>query len=354
MQDLHWRYNFNTTEFDFVENNPNQHYEPLLKHVHVPTLVIDINLVQTQKLQQYVTDVLDRASASQIKFDQIIFDGTQDPFVDYRAKVATLEAFTQHKGIPCYLSLSQFDLGTHTHLKEINYPSWLFVFKKQSLPAWNDRPRTHAFSCLNRNPTFHRLVLYTLIKQQELLDNFIYSFYDQCPYQGHKITAYQYRGLEKLVGDKLAQQCIDNIQDFPISWAGETLGNNDHSIAHPAYQDAWCNIVTETSALVSFTSEKIWKPIAAGQLFLVMGSPGTCAWLKKLGFYTFDDAYDSKQNFGSRAELLVEQISNHASDTKAWWQANKFQIEHNYHWFKSGNVEKTLLDPIVNQLNHKY
>ena len=69
MQDLHWRYNFNTAEFDFVENNPHQHYEPLLKHVHVPTLVIDINLVKTQELQQYVIDVLDRALASQIKFD---------------------------------------------------------------------------------------------------------------------------------------------------------------------------------------------------------------------------------------------------------------------------------------------
>ena len=79
MQDLHWRYNFNTGEFDFVENNPQQHYEPLLKHVHRPTLVIDINLVPAQDLERYATEVLDRASASMIRFDQIIFDGTQDP-----------------------------------------------------------------------------------------------------------------------------------------------------------------------------------------------------------------------------------------------------------------------------------
>jgi hypothetical protein len=353
MQDLHWRYNFNTAEFDFVENNPNQHYEPLLKHVHVPTLVIDINLVQAQQLQQYVVDVIDRASADQIRFDQIIFDGTQDPFHDYRSKVATLDAFSQHKGIPCYLSVSQFDLQQHTCLREINYPSWLFVFKKQSLPEWNNQPRTHAFSCLNRNPTFHRLVLYTMFKQRGLLDKFIYSFYDRCPYQGHKITSYQYRGLENLVGADLAQKCMANIQDFPISWNSETLGNNDHTIAHPAYQDTWCNIVTETSALISFTSEKIWKPIAAGQLFLVAGAPGTCAWLKKLGFHTFDDDYDLKQNFSSRFELVADRVLAHADDTQEWWQQNRFQIEHNYHWFRSGNVEKTLLDPVINLLNHK-
>ena len=354
MQDLHWRYNFNTAEFDFVENNPNQHYEPLLKHVHVPTLVIDINLVNAQELQQYVIDVLDRASASQIKFDQIIFDGTQDPFFDYQSKIATLDTFSQHKGIPCYLSLSQFDLQQHTHLKEINYPSWLFVFKKQSLPEWSERPRTHAFSCLNRNPTFHRLVLYTMLKQRGLLDKFIYSFYDRCPYQGHKITSRQYQGLANLIGQELAEKCMNSIQDFPISWDSETLGDNDHSIAHPAYQDAWCNIVTETSALVSFTSEKIWKPIAAGQLFLVAGAPGTCAWLKKLGFRTFNDDYDFKQNFSSRFEMVADQVSAHADNTQEWWQQNRFNIEHNYHWFRSGNVEKTLLDPMVTQLNHKY
>ncbi len=353
MQDLHWRYNFNTDQFDFVENNPNQHYEPLLKQVHRPTLVIDINLVQTEKLQNYVTTVLDRAHADQIKFDQIIFDGTQDPFVDYQSKVAILEAFAQHKGIPCYLSLSQFDLRTHTHLREINYPSWLFVFKKQQLPEWNKGERAHSFSCLNRNPTFHRLVFYTLIKQRGLLDQFIYSFYDRCPYQGHPVRSHQYHGLENLVGKELAKLCLDNIADFPISWSGEALGQNDHTIGHPAYQDAWCNVVTETSPLVSFTSEKIWKPIAAGQLFLVVGAPGTCAWLRNLGFYTFDDDYDLKQNFSSRLELVADCVASHADNTRDWWQANRFQIEHNYHWFRSGNVEKTLLDPIVNQLNHK-
>jgi hypothetical protein len=134
MQDLHWRYNFNTAEFDFVENNPNQHYEPLLKHVHVPTLVVDINLVSATDLEKYASDVLDRASASMIKYQQIIFDGTQDPVTDYNEKVTILNQFAQTKGLKTYLSMSQFDLRQHSHLQEINYPSWLFVFKKHPLP----------------------------------------------------------------------------------------------------------------------------------------------------------------------------------------------------------------------------
>jgi hypothetical protein len=85
--------------------------------------------------------------------------------------------------------------------------------------------------------------------------------------------------------------------------------------------------VTETSALISFTSEKIWKPIASGQLFLVVGSPGTCAWLRKLGFYTFDDEYDIEQNFASRLNLIADVVARRATDTQAWYQQNRFQID---------------------------
>lgn len=353
MQDLHWRWNFNTQGFEFIENDPRQHYEPLLRHVAVPTLVIDINLVRAADLRSYADLVVDSAQAAGIRYDQIIFDGTQDPVLDYDAKARTLDQFASTKGIVTYLALSQFSLNTHPHLREINYPSWLFAFKKQTLPPWNDRERSHAFSCLNRNPTFHRLMLYTKIKKRGLLDRFIYSFYDRCPYQGHPITAYQYRGLADFVGEEEASLCLENLQDFPLSWAGETLGSNDHTIDHPAYQDAWCNVVTETSALVSFTSEKIWKPIAAGQLFVIAGAPNTAAWLKRLGFHVMEDHYDLKINLSSRFDLVTDVIDRHRDSARDWWHANRFHIEHNYHWFHSGNVEKNLADPIIRQLNHK-
>jgi hypothetical protein len=198
------------------------------------------------------------------------------------------------------------------------------------------------------------LVLYTLIKQQGLLGHFIYSFYNRCPYQGHAINSYQYRGLADIVGQETAELCMRNLKDFPLSWAGEILGDNDHTIGHPAYQDAWCNVVTETSGVISFTSEKIWKPIAAGQLFLVAGAPNTLSWLRDLGFHTFEDHYDTKINLGSRFHQIVDIIKSRREDTRDWWHQNRFHIEHNYYWFHSGNVEKRLLEPVISQLNHKY
>jgi hypothetical protein len=354
MRDLHWRWNFNTGQFDFVENNPRQHYEPLLKHVHRPTLVIDIGLVDVQKLSAYANRVVETAQTSGIRFDQIVFDSTLDPMLDHAAKAQILDQFARSKGIKTYLSVGRFSVSTHPDLVEIIYPSWLFVFKKQALPGWQNRQRTHAFSCLNRRPSSHRLLLYTKIKQRGLLDRFIYSFYDRCPYHDVAIRADQYRDLAKMTSPEQIKLCLENLRDFPISWQEETLGENDHTINHAAYTASWCNIVTETSDVEPFTSEKIWKPIAAGQLFLIAGSQHTAAWLRGLGFHTFDDHYDSEIDLDRRLEIIVDTVYHYRDHAADWWHSNRFHIEHNYHWFHSGNVEKNLLDPIIKQLNHKY
>lgn len=354
MENCHWRYDADSSQFNEISGDRWHHYWPLLRCVDMPTLVIDINLVTANSLPGYLSTVLDQAQANRIMFQQIIVDATQDPITDYDDKTKILDAISRTKGQKIFLAMSQFSLALHSHLTEINYPSWLFSFKRQTLPEWNTQKRNYAFSCLNRNPSMHRLILYTKIKNRGLLDQFIYSFYDRCPYQGHQLSARHFRALADFVGEEEANMCLANLQDFPLSWQGERLGINDHTINHPAYQDTWCNIITETSGLVSFTSEKIWKPIAAGQLFLVAGAPGTVGWLKRLGFHAFEDHYDSKINLGSRLQLLVDVIERHRDDTAGWWFQNLPAIEHNYHWFHSGNVEKNLLEPTINQLNHKY
>lgn len=350
---MHYRFNFNIQHFNVVEDNSLQHYEPLLKHVHVPTLVIDIYLVEAKNLVQYVYEVLELAHKEDIKFDQIIFDATLDPLNEYIEVVRILNLFAKHKSLKCFLALSQFDLRSHTHLTEINYPAWLFVFKKQKFLSWSESDKSYEFSCLNRNPTWHRLLFYSMIKQAGLLDNFVYSFYDKCPYQGRSLSPSRYSLLRNISGETWYQRCLQNINDFPISWDNEILGNNDHSINHDAYTNTWCNVVTESSATAPFTSEKIWKPIAAGQLFLVIGAPGTTKWLNTIGINTFSDSYDNEKNVVTRFTKVIEVICEHVEDPRAWWMQNKDAIRHNYEHFHSGNIENMLLEPIINQLNHK-
>jgi len=344
MKNLHWRYNYNGKCFDWVDTDKNQHYYPLLHQYTIPTLVIDINLVSSDNLYIYLSNVLDKAKTDKISgdiiFDQLIFDATQDPVYDYIEKVAILNNFIKEKGIPGTLSLSQYEINQHTYLKEILYPSWLFIFRKQQVFKFDKQLKKYRYSCLNRNPTWHRLLFYTLVKEANLLDQFVYTFYDRCPYTGNKISKHTYSTYNKLFGN-FFNDSIENIKDFPLAWPDDKQGVNDHSILHPAYRDTECNIVTETSATVSFTSEKIWKPIAAGQVFHVIGCAKTNSWLRELGYQTFDTGsdYDSIVDNVERFRAVVDILINEEPANKQ----NLFKKEHNYHWFHSGNADYKLI-----------
>ena len=143
-----------------------------------------------------------------------------------------------------------------------------------------------------------------------------------------------------------------NVDDFPLSWLEEVLGgNNDHTFTHAAFADTWCNVVTETSVFCPYASEKIWKPIASGQIFLAVAHPFMLDWLKSFGFHVFDEQYDVELDLLKRITMVVDTIKKHSEDPQQWWIENKFLIEHNYHLFHSGNVERQILDPLVSLLN---
>jgi hypothetical protein len=355
MESLHWRYNFDQARFELINNDPNQHYEPLLKRVSIPTLVIDINLVTLENFREYIINVLNQASVNYINFEQVIFEHTQDPTYDYDSKCNILNDLSQSLGIKFYFAHVRFATTTHSHLEELIYPNQIIFHRRRVTPCWTDVvEKRYKFSCLNRNPSIHRLILYTLLKQQNLLEHFIYTFYDRCPYNGFKYGPTQYVDLSKYVNTDFKSLCLSNLADFPLSWDNELNGGgNDHTIGHAAFQDTWCHIVTETSMTIPYASEKTWKPIASGQLFLIAAAPGILKWLKSLGFYVFDVSYDSEPDLFKRLQLIVEIVKNNVDNPGEWWNQNKKYIEHNYYQFHNGNVEKKLLEPIIAQLNHK-
>jgi hypothetical protein len=88
----------------------------------------------------------------------------------------------------------------------------------------------------------------------------------------------------------------------------DMVGSIQHGI-----DESYLNIVLETYAdsNESFVSEKIFKPIRAGQLFLVQGSVGSVELLRKLGFDVYDDFiehdfYDNDPDWRRRTDLMLE------------------------------------------------
>jgi hypothetical protein len=82
----------------------------------------------------------------------------------------------------------------------------------------------------------------------------------------------------------------------------------------PANTDAYIHLVTETTVIPKiFVSEKTWKPIAAGQLFLIFGNPGIVSYLRNCGVDVFDDivdhSYDSIVDWQCRLHAIHDQIA---------------------------------------------
>lgn len=76
------------------------------------------------------------------------------------------------------------------------------------------------------------------------------------------------------------------------------------------YEDTYLNIVLEARvADFGFLTEKIYKPIRAGQLFLTQSSPGTIRYLRSIGFDVYDDyidhdRYDLEPDWKKRTRLM--------------------------------------------------
>ena len=84
------------------------------------------------------------------------------------------------------------------------------------------------------------------------------------------------------------------------------------------YSETYINLVTETSFGPNFfLSEKIFKPLANLQPFIILGDCGTLSELKRLGFKTFepfiDESYDLELNPKERIkkiEIEIEKLKN--------------------------------------------
>ena len=140
-----------------------------------------------------------------------------------------------------------------------------------------------------------------------------------------------------------------------------SLSKLDASVQDPAYTDSYINLVTETTVTPKlFVSEKTWKPIAAGQLFLVIGNPGTIAYLRGQGVDVFDDIidhkyYDSESDWQRRILKIHELIEDLiAQDLYKINQATLERRQQNRTSFFAGTFDQTYQQQIqqcINMLN---
>ena len=107
--------------------------------------------------------------------------------------------------------------------------------------------------------------------------------------------------------------------------------------------DALWNIVTETVFYYDklHLTEKIFKPIASKQPFMLLAAPGNLEYLRSYGFKTFDgiidESYDKITDNDQRTEAVVKQIQWYCSlsqeEKNTVIERLAPIVEYNFHYF---------------------
>lgn len=202
-----------------------------------------------------------------------------------------------------------------------------YKYLTADMPMAEWKPGTPRYMCLNRRPHHHRILTTTLLEYNNIVDygavSMPMSFSEpevawdiehwDLPYQWTLIKHKENGKLEYL--DNAFYTLHNN--KLPLIADTEDFGTNHAmDLNVDFYRQYPVNLVTETLYFTwsAFTSEKIWKPMVVGQIFVVMASPYYLQGLRDLGFRTFepyvDESYDHITDHVHRAEAVAETMKS--------------------------------------------
>jgi hypothetical protein len=184
----------------------------------------------------------------------------------------------------------------------VYFPFW-FWQRSQDLPPCPDmsRKKTFLVSSLGGQPRPFRIANYLIMQEKPYRhESIVNLWHDQI-----KCSAYD-DGFELTQEENADWQTICRSvqdQDPANGFAFELRAT------HPAWTDTCLNLVNESTVKRRiFITEKTWKPILSGQLFLVLGNQGILSELRRLGFDVFDDIIDHSYDFETDARTRLNKM----------------------------------------------
>jgi hypothetical protein len=248
--------------------------------------------------------------------------------------------------------------------------SWPLFYptRKISPKTIKDTNTEYGFSCLNNAARFHRLVLGYSLYKQDLLKDMIFT---QNTFDGYWTWGPEYTTSAVLQLPDF-QQFQQYIECLPIAWQGDidTTGRKfifDHSVSHDAYQNAYCNIVTESRVGGNIyknpnykdnglqdISEKSYKPFISCQIPLMFACNGHINYLKNLGFEMMEDLYPTNYDYMDvydKMSAIVDIVAKGKEFIKDFYFTHQREIVYNYKLISSDKVDKLIIQNIKNLID---
>ena len=158
--------------------------------------------------------------------------------------------------------------------------SYMYHKHKDSQFIFDHTDKPYDFLYLNKAPREHRVKLYDILKDDGVLEKSLHTFIGRKPPR-RLPKQYELPGI--------------NPKDYP-RWG------LDQDIYELPYNHSNCSIVSETNDndYEIFMTEKIWKPVIAGHVFVVHGNYLYLQKFREMGFKTFsqyfDESYDLERD----------------------------------------------------------
>lgn len=179
------------------------------------------------------------------------------------------------------------------------YPHWYYFAVKNCKLIDIESPRKYKLGCLNSSARPHRIAIWLALKDHLKNHEILIDFrnFNSLRSDDVKLTDNELQQWESL----RSTLPIRNDLPFTIHIQADELVNS------------YLHLVTETTVIPKiFITEKTWKPIAAGNLFLIFGNKGSIKYLRDQGVDVFDDiidhSYDAEPDWRKRMKKLHRTI----------------------------------------------
>ena len=238
------------------------------------------------------------------------------------------------------------------------YHPWHLLFShtlaKQDIIDFTTQ-RKNLVSCVHSKSRVTRIVNIAMLSKKSYFNKIYVNWLDKPRlkfdifFEDDLTTA----DIEEYFDDYIKIQNLNPIDTIPFGSEFDGYANLERG-----FTDTYLNIVTEARcANFGFLTEKIYKPIRAGQLFLVQAAPNSIQFLNSMGIDTFTDYinhnhYDSEPNWKIRTILMQEVLDDIFPNIEEIFFKTTSRRENNKKRLASVDLMTECLSSIVLQLDN--
>ena len=216
-------------------------------------------------------------------------------------------------------------------------------------------PKTKTLMCLNSNPVWHRIYLFSLLANKSWFADIGYSFRTQLDFDlQHRLKDL---AITLFMSPEEITATGSHAHRLPVALTEDNNFDSNKSSVHSwIYRSYAINLVTETSLTEGvMLTEKTCKPFTAYQIPILIAPPGSSQFLEDLGLDMFADyipwrTWDHVPDHKLRIRRIVEFVDCLLADPQKILTAHqgfRDRLIKNKEYFHSQEFQDRLLQQMV-------